>query len=75
MRRCLIICAIVLAGCGPRPSILPYVPADLLQPVAGYVGPVPQTEGQLIAAAIAEKHGREVANAQLLAIAKILGPQ
>ena len=75
MRHCLIICAMLLAGCGPKPSTTAYVPADLLQPVAGYIGPAPTTEGALIAAAVAEKRGREAANAKLAAISEILGPQ
>ena len=75
MHRCLIICAMLLAACGPKPAIQPYIPADLLQPVAGYIGPAPTTEGALIAAAIAEKRGREAANSKLAAISEILGPQ
>lgn len=72
MRRCLIICAGLLAGCGPDPAPDLHIPPDLLQPVAGWTGPAPQTEGQLIDAAAAEKRGRQRANAQIRAIAEIV---
>lgn len=75
MPRFLIISTALLAGCGPKPALTPYIPADLLRPVAGYIGSRPATEGQLIAAAVAEKQGREKANAQLAAIVEILGVQ
>lgn len=75
MRRCLIICALLLAGCGPEPAIQPYVPADLLRPVPGYEGPSPASEGMLMTAAIAEKQGREICVGNVLTIAEILNPQ
>lgn len=65
MWRCLIICAGLLAGCGPDPVI----PADMLTPCPGWQGRRPQTEGELIRAALAEKGGRECANGKLQAIA------
>jgi len=75
MHRCLIICALLLAGCGLKPAIRPYVPADLFQPVPGYEGPPPVNAGMLMTAAIAEKHGREICVGNVLTIAEILGPQ
>lgn len=65
MWRCLIICAAALAGCG-RDAV---IPADLLTPCPGWTGRRPQTEGELIRAAWAEKGGRECANGKLAAIA------
>ncbi|WP_417699862.1 hypothetical protein [Pseudophaeobacter sp.] len=50
----------------------PNVPADLLQPCAGYTGPLPQTEGQISDALIAEARGRRCANARLAAVGEIL---
>jgi hypothetical protein len=50
----------------------PRVPADLLQPCAGYTGPVPQSEGQFSDALIAEARGRSCANGKLAAVAEIL---
>ena len=70
MRRCLIICAMLLAGCGPKPLI---VPADLLKPCPGWQGPVPATERQLARAAAAEKAGRICANTKLAGVAQIVG--
>lgn len=72
MRLCLTICLALLAGCG-REAAPVHIPADLLQPVAGWQGPAPRTEGQLIDAAVAEKRGRERANAQIEAIGQIVG--
>ena len=71
MRRSVIICIALLAGCG-RDAVAVHIPADLLAPVAGWQGPTPRTEGQLIDAAAAEKRGRERANMQLDAISQIL---
>lgn len=65
MRHCLIICALALAGCGPDPVI----PGDLLSPCDGWSGRRPETEGELIRAAAAEKGGRLCANGKLSAIA------
>lgn len=67
MWRCLSICALALAGCGPDPA----VPPDLLQPCPGWQGRRPLTEGELIRAAWAEKGGRECANGKLAAIAAL----
>jgi hypothetical protein len=64
-------CLLLLTGCFGRDSEPanppPTVPADLLQPVPGYTGPVPQTD-----ALIAERRGRQAANAQLATIGEIL---
>lgn len=67
MRRCLVICAMVLAGCGRDAT----VPGDLLAPCPGWTGRRPATEGELIRAALAEKGGRECANGKLAAIAAL----
>jgi hypothetical protein len=48
------------------------VPADLLQPVPGYPGPVPQTEGQLVTAMLTTVAALSEANARIAAIAEIL---
>lgn len=70
---------LLLAGCFGRDSKAieppPRVPADLLQPVPGYTGPVPQTEGQLSDALIAERRGRQAANAKLATIGEILNEE
>ncbi|WP_417714355.1 hypothetical protein [Pseudophaeobacter arcticus] len=50
----------------------PQVPADLLQPCAGYTGPLPQSEGQISDALIAEARGRRCANGRLATVAEIL---
>ncbi|MFC4215097.1 hypothetical protein ACFP4H_14005 [Pseudophaeobacter arcticus] len=50
----------------------PNVPADLLQPCAGYTGPLPRSEGQMSDALIAEARGRSCANGKLEAVAEIL---
>ena len=67
---------LLLAGCSDRTSDPvvppPRVPADLLQPCAGYTGPVPQSEGQFSDALIAEARGRSCANGKLAAVADIL---
>lgn len=68
MRRCLIICAMALAGCGPEPAT---IPPDLLTPCPGWAGPRPETEGALIRAALAEKGGRQCANGKLQSIAAL----
>jgi hypothetical protein len=70
MRRCLIICALALAGCGPDPVT---IPPELTTPCAGWTGPRPATEVQLIRAAAAEKGGRQCANSKLSAIAALSG--
>jgi len=76
MRLYLLCLPLLLTGCfgldsepiTPRPE----VPADLLQPCAGYTGPLPQTEGQISDALIAEARGRSCANAKLATVAEIL---
>ena len=69
-------CLLLLTGCSdPNSPIIippPKVPADLLQPEPGYTGPVPQTEGQLSDALIAERRSRQAANAKLTTIGEIL---
>ena len=78
MRLCLLCCALLLSGCGPDPIAVTapprQVPADLLQGCAGYTGPLPNTEGQMSDALVAEVRGRHCANGKLEAIAKILEP-
>lgn len=77
MRHCLIICALLLASCGHNPARVvvspPPIPADLLVPCPGWTGPVPQTEGQFVDATAAERRGRMQCNAQIGAIAEIVG--
>ena len=67
---------LLLNGCCELSSepitLRPDVPADLLQPCAGYTGPVPKTEGQLSDALIAEVQGRSCANRKLGSLAEIL---
>ena len=78
MRLYLIFSALLLSACMGRQSEPieppPIVPADLLQPVPGYIGPVPATERQMIRAWTAEMRGRQKANAQLATIGEILQP-
>lgn len=68
MRRYLIFCALVLTACGPDPAV---IPAELLDPCPGWQGKRPETEGQLIRAALAEKGGRLCANSKLASIARL----
>ena len=69
MRLYLIICAALLAGCGPDPVS---VPPDLLTPAPGWTGPTPTTESQFARAGAAEKAGRLMCNGQLGAIGRLL---
>lgn len=62
MRRYLIICAMLLAGCGNEPP--PLALLDLM-PCAGWTGSRPRTESQFARAASAERAGRLCANAKL----------
>lgn len=72
MHRCLIICAALLASCGPDPvPVMPSIPPDLLVPARGWEGGRPETEGALVDATAAELRGRLQCNGQLLAIAEI----
>jgi len=48
------------------------VSADLLTKCPGYTGPVPQDEGQLSDALLAEVRGRHCANGKLTAVDDIL---
>jgi hypothetical protein len=76
MRLCLLCSALLLGACSDRASelVIPpsNVPPDLLQPCAGYTGPVPRTEGQISDALIAEAKGRGCANGKLQVISEIL---
>lgn len=67
---------LLLAGCSDRASDPvvppPQVPPDLLQPCAGYTGPLPQSEGQISDALIAEARGRSCANGKLATVGEIL---
>lgn len=77
MRLCLIICAVLLTGCGgdTTPRVIYAVPpieASLLLPCDGWTGPVPETEGQLADAILAEKRGRACANGRLQAVGEVL---
>lgn len=62
MGRCLIICAMLLAGCGREPPPLALLD---LTPCPGWTGARPQTEGQFARAAAAERAGRACANEKL----------
>lgn len=66
MGRCLIICAMLLAGCGHEPA---WLLLDLT-PCPGWAGPRPATEGQFARAAAAERAGRLCANAKLEAVSE-----
>ena len=75
MRLCLLCCALLLSGCLRAPEVVappPAVPADLLRPCEGYIGPMPRIEGQLSDALIAEARGRACANGRLEAVRQIL---
>lgn len=79
MRLFLIFCLALLAACGaskPVPVQVviqpPPIEAELLTACAGWNGPVPATEAQLVAAAVAEKRGRERCNGKLGAIEQIV---
>lgn len=76
MRHCLIICAALLAGCGPDPAPSPGAALRLLDltPCPGWTGPTPTTERQLARAALAERTGRLCANAKLGAVRVAVGP-
>lgn len=69
MRLCLVISTMLLAACGPETGA---VPAELLLPPTGYVGPKPTTEGQLVAAVIADKKALGQCVLQLESVREIL---
>ena len=74
MTRYLIICALALAGCGPEPvPVPPPIPADMLTPCPGWQGRTPETQGELLRAALAEKTGRQCANQKIEGIKEIVG--
>lgn len=71
MHRSLIIFVLLLAGCGgDLPT--PVVPADLLEPVPGWSGPTPETQGQLVSAVIADRRALGQCNLQVETIREIL---
>jgi len=76
MRLCLLCCALLLTGCGGEQIVVAPTPhnvsADLLTKCPGYTGPVPQDEGQLSDALLAEVRGRHCANGKLAAVDDIL---
>ena len=76
MRLYLLCCALLLTGCtAPDVTVAPLphnVPADLLTKCPGYTGPVPQDEGQMSDALVAEVRGRHCANGKLASIDEIL---
>lgn len=71
MRRCLIILALLLAGCGPDVAAPPALSVLDLSPCPGWQGARPETEGELARAAAAEQAGRLCANAKLQAVADL----
>jgi hypothetical protein len=77
MRLYLLCCALLLSGCSTPDDIqvvaVPLsVPDALLMKCTGYTGILPQTEGQLSEALLAEVRGRDCANGRIEAIAEIL---
>ena len=76
MRLYLLCLPLLLTGCFGRDSDSalspPKVPADLLRPCTGYTGPLPQSEGQISDALVAEARGRNCANSKLATVAEIL---
>lgn len=71
MRRLMIICAVALAGCGNEPVASP-IPPGMLQPCAGWTGRPPETQGELLRTALAERTGRLCANEKLGSIAALM---
>lgn len=73
MRNFLIICAMLLAGCSSDEplAVAPPIPADLLTGCPGYTGQVPRTERDIVLVVVAEKRGRECANAKIETIAQM----
>lgn len=71
MRRCLTICAMALAGCGADPAP-PAVALLDLSPCAGWSGRAFRTEGDLLRAAAAERHGRLCANQKLKTVSDMI---
>lgn len=69
MGRCLIICVMLLAGCGPEPPAISLLD---LAPCPGWTGLAPATEGQLARAAAAERAGRLCANEKLSTVSAAL---
>ena len=74
MRLCLVICAGLLAACGPDPAPHPVSLLDLA-PCAGWQGTRPVTEGQFARAAAAERSGRLCANNKLAAVNEIVNEE
>lgn len=74
MRRCLLICALLLSACGEKDKVVvtaTKIPDDLLRQERGWTGPVPATETQFLAALFATERARISLNAKLGAIADI----
>ena len=67
---------LLLAACGhPAIEVAPVVPAALLTPCAGWQGPTPATQGDLIEAVVAERSGRLCANDKLASVGRLIGPK
>ena len=78
MPRYLLCFALLLSACGDRTEtvVLPtQIPADLLQLQPGWTGPAPMTDGQLSDALFLTERARQQLNAQIAAIAEIVGAQ
>jgi len=73
MRHLILACCLLLAACGPDPATV--IPPDMLTPCAGWTGPTPATQGELLRAGLAERTGRLCANDKLASIGEIVGPQ
>jgi hypothetical protein len=70
-----LICFVALAGCSGRDvPPAPYVPADLLAPVAGWQGGPPNSEGEWVDAAAAEQRGLQQCNGDKLTLRQLLEP-
>lgn len=74
MRNYLVICAGLLAACGPDPVPHPVSLLDLA-PCSGWQGPRPDTEGQFARAAAAERTGRLCANNKLAAVSETVNEE
>lgn len=67
---------LLLAACGQPPiEAAPLVPGALLAPCPGWQGPTPATQGDLIAAAAAERSGRLCANDKLASVKRLVAAQ
>lgn len=75
MRRCLVICLILLASCGPKIEAPPPLALLDLEPCPGWQGATPTSERLYARAAAAEKAGRLCANAKLNDAKAVAGPR